>query len=257
MELPVNHFKHALNSGKLQIGMWCNLCSEIAMEVTSGGGMDWLIIDMEHAPIDMFMMVRQLQATMENRTQPVVRIPWNDMVTVKRVLDAGAQSLLIPMIQTEQEARDAVAFTRYAPDGVRGSGGPTRASRFMRIKDYAKKAASEICVLVQVETRLGIQNLEKIASVPGVDGVFLGPGDLSTDMGHLGNMNHPDVQKVLDEAILTIRKCGKAPGILTNDEVRARHYVDLGAQFITVGSDVSILARETERLASKYKAWQT
>ena len=126
----------------------------------------------------------------------------------------------------------------------------------MRIKDYAKKAASEICVLVQVETRLGVQNLEAIASVPGVDGVFLGPGDLSTDMGHLGNMNHPDVQQVLDAGIATIRKCGKAPGILTNDETRARHYVDLGAQFITVGSDVAILARETERLAVKYKAWQ-
>ena len=256
MELPVNHFKHALAAGRLQIGMWCNLCSEYAMEVSSGGGMDWLIIDMEHMPIDMFMMVRQLQATMENRTQPVVRIPWNDMVTVKRVLDAGAQSLLIPMIQTGEEARNAVAYTRYAPDGVRGSGGPTRASRFMRIKDYAKKAAGEICVLLQVETLQGIENLGEIASVPGVDGIFLGPGDLSTDMGHLGNMNHPDVQKVLDEAIVKIRKCGKAPGILTNDEARARHYVDLGAQFITVGSDVAILARETEKLAAKYKAWQ-
>jgi 4-hydroxy-2-oxoheptanedioate aldolase len=256
MELPVNHFKHALNAGKLQIGMWCNLCSEYATEVSAGGGMDWLIIDMEHMPIDMFMMMRQLQATMENRTQPVVRIPWNDMVTVKRVLDAGAQSLLIPMIQTEDEAKNAVAYTRYAPDGVRGSGGPTRASRFMRIKDYAKKAAGEICVLVQVETRLGIQNLEAIANVPGVDGVFLGPGDLSTDMGHMGNMNHPEVQKVLDEAIVAIKKCGKAPGILTNDEARARHYVDLGAKFITVGSDVAILARGTESLAEKYKAWQ-
>lgn len=256
MELPVNHFKHALAAGRLQIGMWCNLCSEYAMEVSSGGGMDWLIIDMEHMPIDMFMMVRQLQATMENRTQPVVRIPWNDMVTVKRVLDAGAQSLLIPMIQTGEEARNAIAYTRYAPDGVRGSGGPTRASRFMRIKDYAKKAVGEICVLLQVETLQGIENLGEIASVPGVDGIFLGPGDLSTDMGHLGNMNHPDVQKVLDEAIVTIRKCGKAPGILTNDEARARHYVDLGAQFITVGSDVAILARETEKLAAKYKAWQ-
>jgi len=257
MELPVNRFKHALKNGKLQTGLWCNLCSEYAMEVVAGAGLDWLIIDTEHAPIDMFMMVRLLQATMENHTQPIVRIPWNDMVTVKRVLDAGAQSLLVPMVQTEEEARNAVAYTRYAPDGVRGSGGPTRASRFMRIKDYAKKAAGEICVLVQVETRLGISNLEKIARVEGVDGVFLGPGDLSTDMGHLGNMNHPDVQKVLDEAIVTIRNCGKAPGILTNDEVRARHYVDLGAQFITVGSDVAILARETEKLAAKYKAWQT
>ncbi len=257
MELPVNHFKHALKSGQLQAGVWCNLCSEYAMEVVAGAGLDWLIIDTEHAPIDMFMMVRLLHATMENHTQPVVRVPWNDMVTIKRVLDAGAQTLLIPMIQTEEEARNAVAYTRYAPEGVRGSGGPTRASRFMRIKDYAKKAAGEICVLVQVETRLGIQNLEKITRVEGVDGVFLGPGDLSTDMGHMGNMNHPEVQKVLDEGIVTIRRCGKAPGILTNDEARARHYVDLGAQFITVGSDVTILARETEKLAAKYKSWQT
>ena len=254
MELPVNPFKHALAAGKLQSGVWCNLCSEYAMEVVAGAGFDWLIIDTEHAPIDMFMMVRLLQATMENRTQPVVRIPWNDMVTVKRVLDAGAQSLLIPMIQTEEEARNAVAYTRYAPEGVRGSGGPTRASRFQRIKDYAKKAASEICVLVQIESQEALDNIEAIAAVDGVDGLFIGPADLSASMGYVGEPNHPKVRAAIDDAFARIIKAGKAAGFLTPDEELSKRSIEQGVTFMAVGLDVNLLARHTSALAARFKA---
>jgi 4-hydroxy-2-oxoheptanedioate aldolase len=256
MELPVNHLKRALKSGELVSGIWFNLCSEFAMEVVMGSGLDFVIIDTEHGPIDLFMLVRMLQASLASKTQPIVRVPWNDQVMIKRVLDAGAQSLLIPMVQTEEEAKRAVANTRYPPEGVRGSAGPTRASRFQRIKDYAKLAANELCVIVQVETRLGVKNAEAISRVEGVDSVFLGPGDLSMDMGHVGNMAHPEVQKALEESIAVIKRCGKAPGILTVNEAQARRYVDLGAKFITVGSDVAILARETEKLAATFNAWK-
>jgi 4-hydroxy-2-oxoheptanedioate aldolase len=254
VELPVNPFKRALKDKKRQIGIWCALCSGYSTEVIAGSGFDWLLIDMEHGPNDLFMVVQQLQATMGSATHPVVRIPWNDMVTVKRVLDAGAQTLLIPYVQTEEEARSAVSYTRYAPVGVRGSGGPTRASKVMRIKDYIKRAHEEICVLVQVESRLGIRNLEKICRVEGVDGVFIGPGDLSTDMEHAGNPTHPDVQKVIDDGLKKIVASGKAPGILTNDEKLIRHYMELGSLFIAVASDIVVLARETEKIAAKYKA---
>ena len=253
MDLPVNAFKRGMKAGRPQIGCWCALCSSYSTEVIAGSGFDWLLIDMEHGPNDLMMVVQQLQATMGNPTHPVVRIPWNDMVTVKRVLDAGAQSLLIPYVQTEEESRNAVAYTRYAPVGVRGSGGPTRASRYMRIKDYVQRAHEEICVLVQVESRLGIENLEKIAKVEGIDGVFFGPGDLSTDMGYAGNPAHPEVQKVIDEGIRRIKACGKPAGILTADEKLARRYLEMGVLFIAVASDIVVLARETERIAAKYK----
>jgi 4-hydroxy-2-oxoheptanedioate aldolase len=253
-QLPVNGFKRALREKRRQMGIWCALCNSYSTEVIAGSGFDWLLIDMEHGPNDLFMVVQQLQATMGSPTHPIVRIPWNDMVTVKRVLDAGAQTLLIPYVQTGEEAKSAVSYTRYAPEGVRGSGGPTRASKAMRIKDYIKRAHEEICVLVQVESRLGIQNLEEICAVPGIDGVFVGPGDLSTDMGHAGNPTHPEVQKVIDDAIRKIVASGKAPGILTHDERLVRHYMELGTLFIACASDIVVLARQTEAIAAKYKS---
>ena len=257
-ELPVNHFKRALAAKKPQFGIWSALCNSYSTEVIAGSGFDWMLIDMEHAPIDLFMLAQQLQACMGSPTHPVVRVPWNDMVTIMRVLDAGAQSLLIPYVETEEEAKAAVAHTRYAPQGgVRGSGGPTRASKFMRIKDYLKRAHEEICVLVQVESRKGIENLEAITRVEGIDGVFIGPGDLSTDMGFPGQMTHPDVQKVIDAGMKTIVACGKAPGILTHEDKLVQHYLGLKTQFIAVASDVVVLARETEKIAAKWKPGTT
>ena len=200
------------------------------------------------------MVYSQLQAAAGGTAHPVVRPRWNDTVVIKRLLDAGVQTFLIPYVQTEEEARQAVAATRYPPRGVRGFASASRASRFGRIKDYHIRAEEELCVLVQIETRLGLENLEAIAAVEGVDGVFIGPGDLSAELGYLGNPGHPDVQAAIEDAIRRIRACGNAPGILTGDERLARRYIELGCLFTAVGSDVGILARATEQLAARFKS---
>ena len=190
-ELPANHFKRAIKSGRSQIGLWCSLASNISVEIVAGSGFDWLLLDTEHSPNELPMVYSQLQAVMEYRVQPIVRPAWNDQVLIKRFLDAGVQTLLIPMIQTVEEAEQAVASTRYPPRGVRGFASASRSSRFGRVKDYHTRCEEEICVLVQIETRLGLDNLEAIAGVEGVDGVFIGPGDLSAALGYLGDQGNP------------------------------------------------------------------
>ena len=199
------------------------------------------------------MVLAQLQAVAPYPTHPVVRVPWNDMVTIKRFLDIGAQSLLIPYVQNKDEATKAVSYTRYPVEGLRGMGGTTRATRFGRVKNYARRAHEEICVLVQIETQTGLDNLEQIASVDGVDGVFIGPADLHASLGYAGETANPRVKPVIDDAICRIRKSGKAPGILTGVDADAKHWLELGSQFVAVGADASILARETEKLAAKFK----
>src|SRR5437667_5356197 len=183
MELPVNIFKRELKAGNVQIGLWCSLSNHYATEVVAGAGFDWLLLDTEHSPNELDMVLTQLQATAPYPTTPVVRVPWNDMVNIKRVLDIGAQSLLIPYVCSAEEAKAAVAATRYPPAGVRGVAGTTRATRFGRVKDYAKRAHEELCVLVQIETQTGLDHLEKIAAVEGVDGVFIGPDELHGSLG--------------------------------------------------------------------------
>jgi 4-hydroxy-2-oxoheptanedioate aldolase len=253
-ELPLNHFKRAIKAGKTQIGLWSCLSSHITVEVLAGAGFDWLLLDCEHSPNDTTMVLSQLQAATGGTAQVVVRPPWNDAVRIKGFLDAGVQSFLIPYVQTEEEARRAVAATRYPPRGVRGFAGATRASRFGRIKDYHARCEEEICVLVQVETRTAIDNLEAIAKVEGVDGVFIGPGDLSADMGHLGNIPHPEVQAAIANAVERVKAAGNIPGTLLVDETLARRYVDMGCLFTAVGSDIGILARGAEALAQRFKA---
>jgi 4-hydroxy-2-oxoheptanedioate aldolase len=252
VELPVNTFKRALKAGKPQIGLWCSLSSHYAIELVAGSGFDWLLLDTEHSPNDLESVLTQLQAVAPYPTHPVVRVPWNDMVTIKRFLDIGAQSILIPYVQNEQEAKNAVAYTRYPPAGVRGVAGGTRATRFGRVKDYARRAAEEICVLVQVETQTALDNLEKIAAVEGVDGVFIGPADLHASLGYPGETANPKVMPIIDDTIRRIRKAGKAPGILTGVEADARRWLDCGGQFVAVGVDTGVLARETEKLAAKF-----
>jgi 4-hydroxy-2-oxoheptanedioate aldolase len=253
MKLPTNTFKHAIKAGRLQIGLWSQLASNIAVEVVAGSGFDWLVLDTEHAPNELPMINSQLQAAQGGSAHPVVRVPWNDMVAIKRYLDIGAQTLLIPTIETEEQARDAVAFTRYPPRGLRGYSAAPRASLYGRVADYPKICEDELCVLLQIETRLGLDNIERIAAVEGVDGLFIGPGDLSAALGHIGNPKHPEMQAVIEEAIRRIRACGKPAGILISDETLARHYIDVGCVFTAVGSDLGILARMTEQLAARFK----
>ena len=254
MELPLNRFKQALREGRTQIGLWSHLCSPISIEILAHCGYDWLLIDMEHSPNDLQQVLSQLQAMTGSGATPIVRPPWNDMVTFKRLLDIGAQSLLVPYVQTEDEARQAVAYTRYPPMGVRGYAGAPRASHYGRVPGYAQRNHEEICVLVQVETLQGLENLESIARVDGIDGVFIGPGDLSAAMGHLANPKHPEVLATIDRAIERIRACDKAAGILTGDEALARHYVGQGCLFVAVGADQNLLRDSATALAARIRA---
>jgi len=254
MDLLQNAFKRALKAGKPQIGLWSTLSSNYSVEVLAGAGFDWILLDTEHSPSELENLLTQLQAAAPYPTHAVVRVPWNDMVTIKRVLDIGAQSLLIPYVSTPEEAAAAVSYTRYPPKGVRGVAGTTRATRFGRVKDYARRAHEEICVLVQVETQRAVDNIEAIAAVEGVDGVFIGPADLHASLGYMGEIANPKVMPLIDEAIRRIRKCGKAPGILTTNEELARRQLEIGALFVAVGNDIGILARGAEALAAKFKS---
>jgi len=251
--VPINQFKQAIREGRPQIGLWSSLCSNLAAEVIAGAGFDWILIDTEHAPNELPMVFSQLQAVAGGTAAPVVRPAWNDLVLMKRLLDVGAQNLLIPYVQTAEEARAAVAATRYPPQGVRGVAMSHRGNRYGRVKDYFKRAGDELCVLVQIETRLGMENLEAIAAVEGVDGLFIGPRDLAAALGHLGEPGHPQVRAAIEEVLKRIRKTGKAPGILAPVEADARHWLSVGCVVLAVGSDLGLLARQSEELAAKFK----
>ncbi|AWQ46296.1 MAG: 4-hydroxy-2-oxoheptanedioate aldolase [Serratia marcescens] len=249
-----NHFKRALQEKRPQIGLWLGLCSSYSAELLAGAGFDWLLIDGEHAPNNVQTVLGQLQAVAPYPSQPVVRPPWNDAVIIKQLLDVGAQTLLIPMIQNAEQARDAVRATRYPPHGVRGVGSAlARASRWNRVPDYLQQADAQMCVLVQIETREAVKNLDAILQVEGVDGVFIGPADLSADMGFAGNPQHPEVQRTIDDAIARIRAAGKAPGILMANKALAQRYLEAGALFVAVGVDTTLLARAAEALADEFK----
>ncbi|ALL36404.1 2,4-dihydroxyhept-2-ene-1,7-dioic acid aldolase [Serratia marcescens] len=249
-----NHFKRALQEKRPQIGLWLGLCSSYSAELLAGAGFDWLLIDGEHAPNNVQTVLGQLQAVAPYPSQPVVRPPWNDAVIIKQLLDVGAQTLLIPMIQNAEQARDAVRATRYPPHGVRGVGSAlARASRWNRVPDYLQQADEQMCVLVQIETREAVKNLDAILQVEGVDGVFIGPADLSADMGFAGNPLHPEVQRTIDDAIARIRAAGKAPGILMANKALAQRYLEAGALFVAVGVDTTLLARAAEALADEFK----
>ncbi|MDQ3024968.1 MAG: aldolase/citrate lyase family protein [Pseudomonadota bacterium] len=253
MDLPRNEFKRALLAGRQQIGLWVSLASAYSTEIVAGSGFDWLLFDAEHSPNDPTTVLPQLQAAAAYPVTAIVRPAWNDKVLIKRYLDIGAQSLLVPYVQTVEEAEAAVAAVRYPLRGIRGVAGVTRASRYGRVADYTARAEEELCLLVQIETRLGLDNLEKIARIDGVDGVFIGPADLAAGLGHLGQQGHCEVQSAIQDAIKRIRACGKPAGILTPDEATARKYIEWGTTFTAVGLDALLLARESEKLAAKFK----
>jgi 4-hydroxy-2-oxoheptanedioate aldolase len=236
MDLPVNQFKCAIKSGKTQLGLWCSFPTYQTVEVVAGSGFDWLLLDMEHSPNDIGSLHAQLIAAQGGTASSIVRVQWNDMVMIKRVLDVGVQTILVPYVQTAEEAAQAVAYTRYPPEGLRG----------------VAKANDEICVLVQAETLQSIENLEAICKVDGIDGVFIGPNDLSSAMGHRGNIPHPEVQKVIADSIKRILSYGKAPGILVG-EADGQRMLDLGALFVAVGADVGLLRTSSEALAAKFR----
>lgn len=254
MQIPSNEFKRGLESGRLQIGLWVQLGSPLAVEIVSTAGFDWMVIDTEHAPNDLTTVLPQLQAVPSGAAHPIVRMPWNDMVAIKRYLDIGVQTLLIPQVETAEQARQAVSYSRYPPKGVRGYASGTRANGFGRVTDYAQAYEHEMCVIVQIETRPGVQNLEEIAAVDGIDALFIGPGDLAAALGHVGNLKHPDNIAAVEDVIARSRACGKPIGILTPDEAFAKRCIELGCSFVAVGSDIGLLARGSERLAAAFRS---
>ena len=214
MDLPANLFKRAISSGKTPVGTWLMSGAPSTAEALGCAGFDFLVVDMEHVPIDVGEMIGLLRTIAGTPAQAVVRPPWNDMVMVKRAMDAGATSLLFPFVQNADEARRAVASTRYPPAGIRGVAGTHRGSRYGAVTDYLKRANDEVCVIVQIETPAALERLEEIAAVPGVDSIFVGPGDLSASMGHIGNIGNPNVQAKLASAAAACRKLGKPCGIV-------------------------------------------
>lgn len=254
MELPINTFKRALIEGRQQIGLWCSLPGAYVAEALAGAGFDWMLFDTEHSPGDPLTVLPQLQAVAPYPVAPVVRPASNDPVLIKRFLDIGAQTLMIPYVQSAAEARNAVAATRYAPLGFRGVSGLTRATRFGRVANYGQRAHEELCLLVQVETQEALDQLEDIASVDGVDGVFIGPADLAASLGRVGDASHPSVQTAIEDAIRRIRASNKPAGILTPDNALAAHCIELGATFTAVGVDAGVLARAAEALARRFRA---
>lgn len=255
MEIPRNHFKAALRAGRPQLGIWNSLCSNFSTEVIAGAGFDCIVLDMEHAPNEVFGVLSQLQAIAPYEgVSAIVRTPWNDPVIIKRVLDVGAQTLLIPYVQNVDEARRAVAATRYPPDGFRGVAVATRANRWGRVKDYFKRVNDELCVIVQLETSVALEHLEAIAALDGIDCIFIGPSDLSASLGHLGNAQAPEVRTAIEDAFARTKRAGKAAGILMTVEADAQRYLKQGVEFVAVGSDVGLLARGAEALAAKFKS---
>jgi 4-hydroxy-2-oxoheptanedioate aldolase len=252
--LPQNRLKRALAAGEKQIGFWLTLASPNATEIAATAGFDWILIDMEHSPNDFADVIHHLRAAVGGTAEPVVRVPWNEPVTVKRLLDIGVRSLMFPYVQSAEEAKRAVASTRYPPQGVRGVAGTTRATAYGRIKDYAKAAAGEICIIVQVETPKAIDASTEMARVDGVDCVFIGPNDLAASMGQIGNTGAAEVQAMLKRGLDNIRAGGKAAGILEFKDEAARRFLAQGFQLIAVGGDGGMLARGTEAMARSFKS---
>jgi 4-hydroxy-2-oxoheptanedioate aldolase len=254
VDIPRNTFRDALRAGRPQLGLWVGLADANAAEALAATGYDWLVLDGEHAPNDPRSVLAQLRAVAPYPVHPVVRPVQGDVALVKQYLDIGAQTLLVPMIDSAEHAELMVRAMRYAPDGLRGMGAAlARASRWNQIPDYVHLANDQMCLLVQAETRQSLANLKAIAAVEGVDGVFFGPADLSASMGFRGQPGHADVQRAIFDGIATVRAAGKAPGILVTDPNLARQYIDAGALFVAIGVDATLLVRAARELLRSFR----
>lgn len=254
MPAPENVFKAALKAGKTQIGFWLALANAYTAEICGGAQFDWLLLDGEHAPNDIPLLAAQLQALAASKAHPVVRVPIGETWLIKQVLDIGAQSILVPMVESKAQAEQLVRAMRYPPQGIRGVGAAlARASKFNQIPYYLQTANDQVCLLLQVESQAGLAEIEAIASVEGVDGIFIGPADLAADMGFLGRPGEPAVQTLVEDGIRRICATGKAAGILTADTKLAKRYIDLGASFVAVGNDVTLFANAVQNLARGFK----
>ncbi len=255
MKTPHNSFKQALKDGKQQYGFWLGLCNPLSAELCGYTGYDWLLIDAEHAPNDLNSVLAQLQAIAGTPSHPVVRLADDNPTTIKQVLDIGAQTLLIPMIETAEQAQRLVRATTYPPNGFRGVGTAlARAARWNMVEDYFNDVDKEFCLLIQVESVTALKNLDDILAVEGVDGVFIGPADLAATMGNLGNPAHPEVKAAVEEAIRKIRAAGKSAGTLATSRAIAKHYESVGVQFVALGVDTLLLAAAAKSTLANHLA---
>lgn len=254
MKLPINQFKQRLKQNDPLWGLWLGLPDASCAEIVAGAGFDWLLIDAEHAPFELDTIMRHLQAIAPYDVSAIVRPEEGRTALLKRILDIGAQTLLIPMCDTAKQAKELVQAVKYPPQGIRGLGSSlARAANWNRIPEYLHNANDEICLIVQVETVTAMQNLDEIVNVDGVDAVFIGPSDLSASMGYVGNPDHPDVVAAIERGLATINAAGKAGGLLCINPEKAQHYAEKGAKFVGVGVDTLLLSQGAKQLADKFK----
>jgi 2-dehydro-3-deoxyglucarate aldolase len=247
-----NRFRADILARKRLIGCWCSLGNPITTEILGLAGFDWLLMDGEHSPNDVLTFIPQLMALKGSASAPVVRPPWNDPVMLKRLLDIGFYNFLIPFVESAEQAQRAVQATRYPPQGTRGVAGSQRSNRYGTVPDYFEQINDNICVLVQIESRKAVEQVDAICAVDGVDGIFIGPNDLAAAFGHLGNPNHPEVQAQIDRIYAAANRAHKAIGILTPVEADARRYLDKGAAFVAVGVDQAIFRNATQALRDRF-----
>ena len=254
MKIPHNNFKSGLKTSQTQFGLWLGLGETFSAEICAGAGFDWLLIDAEHGPNDLRSVLSQLQAIAPYASQPVVRPPQGDHVLIKQLLETGVQTLLIPMVESAEQAKGLVEAMRYPPAGIRGVGSAlARASRWGRIDNYADEANEQMCLLVQVETRRGYENLEAITAVDGVNGVFFGSADLAASYGYLGQSTHPEIVAAIQTGLQKVSAAGKAGGVLCSDKELNEKYISAGASFVAVGVDALLLTGATTVLRRIYK----
>ncbi|NJD35529.1 MAG: HpcH/HpaI aldolase/citrate lyase family protein [Betaproteobacteria bacterium] len=254
MDMPKNLFKQRLRQGRWQVGLFVGMTSAYSMEILAGAGFDWLVIDAEHSPNNPASVLSQLQAAAPYPAQLLVRPMNHDPALIKQYLDVGAQTLLLPLVDNAVQAQDLVRALRYPPDGIRGvAASLARAAHWNGVKDYVRQAKAETCLVVQVETRQGLENLDAIVAVDGVDGVFIGPADLAASLGHLGDAGHSEVRAAIEDALRRISATGKAAGVFVTDPALATHYRDCGASFIAVGGDTTLLRNAALKLAASFR----
>jgi 2-dehydro-3-deoxyglucarate aldolase len=248
-----NAFRRGVLAGQRLIGCWSSLANPITTEILGLAGFDWLLLDAEHSPNDVLTLIPQLMALKDSPSAPVVRPPLNDAVILKRLLDAGFYNFLIPFVESAEEARRAVAATRYPPAGIRGVSVAQRSNRYGTVPDYFTTVNDQICVLVQIESRAGLENLDGICAVEGVDGIFIGPSDLAAALGHLGNAGHAEVQAAMQDIFACAGRHGRTVGILATVEADARRYLEQGVQFVAVGTDQGLFRTATQALWDRFR----
>ncbi|MEL7121393.1 MAG: HpcH/HpaI aldolase/citrate lyase family protein [Bacteroidota bacterium] len=254
MNIRINQLKKQLLSGQKSYGIWHGIPNSYIAELCAGAGFDWVCIDGEHGPFDFNQVIQNLQAIQLHSSSAVVRVPTADPVIIKQVLELGAQNIVIPMIESAEQAELMVKAMLYPPEGIRGIGaGFARAAQWGRVDDYLHMANEQMCCICQVETVKGVEALDEMLKVEGLDVIFIGPADLAASMGYLGQAAHPEVVQLIIDCIKKIVKARKSAGFLTSHKPSIQAFIDAGAKMIGVGADATLFADATQQVLEKYK----